>query len=160
MRIKAIGLILALLVSGPLLPAASLAVGGADLAVTKTASPETAMVGKRLVYTVSIMNSGPDSATGVTLTDTFQVNGGVEPGDPRNYRFRSARPSQGDCDRTDAEGTITCRLGELGSGTTATVKIVVVPLEPGLITNTANVWADNETDFTNNKASIITDIQD
>ena len=40
----------------------------ADLAVGKTASPDPAVVGMPLTYTVTVTNDGPDAATGVRLS--------------------------------------------------------------------------------------------
>lgn len=54
----------------------------ADLAVTKVAERDPARVGKKLEYTITVTNASPGTATGVVLTEQFQVNGGVAPGDP------------------------------------------------------------------------------
>lgn len=116
------------------------AAGLADLVVTKTASRQTASVGQPLIYTVTVRNHGPDTTTRVTLTDFFKVNHGVAPEAPRNYRFLWVQTTQGDCDRRDAEGNVTCRLGDLTSGKTVTVRIGVIPLEPGTIENTARAY--------------------
>ena len=45
----------------------------ADLGVTKTVSPNPAIVGSNLTYTITVSNSGPAQATAVTLTDTPPV---------------------------------------------------------------------------------------
>ena len=43
----------------------------ADLALTKAASPDPVLAGNKLTYTLTITNSGPSAATGVTLIDTL-----------------------------------------------------------------------------------------
>jgi uncharacterized repeat protein (TIGR01451 family) len=99
----------------------------ADLSVTKTDSPDPAHVGQVLTYTVVVTNSGPDSATGVTLSDTL----------PKTTGFGSVSTTQGTCTRTKTG--VTCNLGTLASGATATVTIVVKPTQKGTITNTVTV---------------------
>ena len=71
----------------------------ADLAVTKTDSPDPVAVGQQLTYTVGVSNAGPSSATGITVTDTL----------PAGVTFNSATPSQGSC--SQSAGTVTCSLG-------------------------------------------------
>ncbi|MGD9675296.1 MAG: lamin tail domain-containing protein, partial [Candidatus Bipolaricaulia bacterium] len=52
---------------------AELEVVAADLAVDKSASRETVMEGEEFVYTVSVTNLGPNTATGVELTDILPL---------------------------------------------------------------------------------------
>ena len=63
-----------------------LAAAAADIAVTKTAQPATAIPGQLLTYTVTVTNRGPDAAEGVVLYDEvppelsgaeFSVDGGA-----------------------------------------------------------------------------------
>ena len=104
----------------------------ADLSITKTDSADPVAVGGNLTYTVTMTNNGPSAATDVTLTDTL----------PGGVTFVSAMPSQGTCSGT---ATVTCALGTISSGASATVAIVVTPTTAGTITNSASVTA-NETD--------------
>ena len=48
----------------------------ADLAVTKTDSPDPVKVGQVLTYTIRVANNGPSSATGVVLEDKLPKNAG------------------------------------------------------------------------------------
>ena len=137
------------------------AAGGADLVVLKAAKPDPATVGKKVRYTITVRNVGPESASGVTLTDQFQVNSGVAPGEPRNYRLQQAKSSQGSCDRTDAEGTVTCPLGNISPGESVVVRITVTPLERGVISNTAYAFSEafsDDPDLTNNQTRTSTTI--
>jgi uncharacterized repeat protein (TIGR01451 family) len=99
----------------------------ADLSVTKTDSPDPAHVGQVLTYTVLVTNTGPDSASGVTLTDTL----------PKATGFGSVATTQGTCTRTKTG--VFCNLGDLANGAPATVTIVVKPTQKGTITNTVTV---------------------
>ncbi|HWP45948.1 MAG TPA: FG-GAP-like repeat-containing protein [Candidatus Limnocylindrales bacterium] len=103
-----------------------------DLALTKTDSPDPATTTADLTYTLTVNNNGPSPATGVTLTDTL----------PSGVIFRSVSPTQGSCSGTS---TITCNLGTISNGGSATVTIVVTPNTTTTLVNTASVTA-NETD--------------
>jgi uncharacterized repeat protein (TIGR01451 family) len=141
--------------------APAVATAGADLVVTKTANPDPASVRRKLTYTITVTNLGPDSAEGVTLTDQFQVNSGVAPGEPRNYRFRRASTKAGSCDRYDAEGTVTCRLGNLSPGASVAVRLTLTPLQDGVISNTAYAFSEtfsDDPDLANNQTRIVTTI--
>jgi uncharacterized repeat protein (TIGR01451 family) len=104
-------------------------VAAADLAVTQTATPDPVLVGSPLTYAVTVSNAGPSAATGVTLTDAL----------PAGVTLVSASPG---CTGT---GPVTCALGSLASGASATVTLVVTPLAAGPLTNTTSV-AGAETD--------------
>ena len=52
----------------------------------------------------------------------------------------STTPPQGTCD--EAAGVVTCNLGDLNPGASATVEIVVTPTVEGEISNTASVTSD------------------
>jgi uncharacterized repeat protein (TIGR01451 family) len=104
-----------------------------DVSVTKTDSPDPVVAGKTLAYTVAVKNKGPSPVTGASLTDNL----------PASVTFESATSSQGSC--AQAGGTVTCSLGTLGGGQTATVQIRVRPQTYGTIINSATAHA-NETD--------------
>jgi uncharacterized repeat protein (TIGR01451 family) len=118
----------------------------ADLSITKTGSPNPVTVGSNLTYTITVTNNGPSGATGVTVSDSL----------PSGVTFVSATPSQGNCSGTT---TISCGLGSLSNGGSATVTIVVTPTQAGGISNTATVTR-NETDpdLTNNSDTRVTTV--
>ena len=101
----------------------------ADVAITKTASPNPVRQGNTLTYTVGITNNGPATATNVTVTDTL----------PPQVSFVSDTTTQGTCSLTS--GTVTCSLGTMVSGATATITITVTAVTRGSVTNTASVTA-------------------
>ena len=97
-----------------------------DLGVTKVDSADPSRAGRNLTYTLTVTNSGPNPATGVTVTDTL----------PSGLSARSSAASQGSCSGTT---TVTCAIGDMASGASATVTIVIRPSAAGTITNTASV---------------------
>ena len=118
----------------------------ADLAINKSDSPDPVTLGSPLTYTITVTNSGPSSATGVTVTDALLPV----------LTFVSATPSQGTCGGTS---TVTCKLGTLAISASATVSIVVTPTQAGGISNTAGVTANEvDPDLSNNSATAVTTI--
>jgi uncharacterized repeat protein (TIGR01451 family) len=97
-----------------------------DLAVSIADAPDPVRVGQPLTYTVTVVNNGPATATGVTLTDTL----------PGGVTFDSASPGQGSCTGTT---TVTCTLGTLAGGASTHVTIAVTPTQAGSLTSSASV---------------------
>jgi uncharacterized repeat protein (TIGR01451 family) len=102
---------------------------GADLSLTKADSPDPVQVNGVLTYTLTVTNGGPDDATAVTVEDQL----------PAGVQFGSATASQGTC--TQAGGVVTCSLGSVANGASATVTITVQPTAGGTLSNTAEVEA-------------------
>jgi uncharacterized repeat protein (TIGR01451 family) len=117
-------------------PSMDFVVPGADLAITKTDSPDPVKGGQNLTYTIVVTNNGPSTATGVTMTDQL----------PKNAGFASATTTKGTCSAKPSRALVTCALGDLVSGASATVTIVVKSPAKGTITNTASVTATSPTD--------------
>jgi uncharacterized repeat protein (TIGR01451 family) len=119
----------------------------ADMSIQKTGPIGRQPTGRDMTYTISVTNSGPDPAGGVIVTDTL----------PPSVTFVSATPSQGLC--AQDSGVVTCELGTLGIGATATIDIVVTPTQAGTITNTASVAAlTSDPDGDNNSDSVDTSV--
>jgi len=104
----------------------------ADLSLTKE-DEGAVLPGADIVYTITVKNDGPGDATDVQVTDDV----------PEGTTFVSAVPSQGSC--SESGGTVTCDLASLADGADATVTLTVATAEPGSVTNTATVSA-NEPD--------------
>jgi uncharacterized repeat protein (TIGR01451 family) len=123
----------------------------ADLAVTKTDSPDPVHIGQNLAYTVTVTNNGPDAATGVTATDQL----------PKNAGYGSTSTTQGTCTLKPAKATVSCSLGTIASGGTVTITINVKPTKKGQITNTVSVASTSPPDpnSANNTASATTTVQ-
>jgi uncharacterized repeat protein (TIGR01451 family) len=98
----------------------------ADLVVTKSDSPDPVRRGGSLTYNVEVTNQGLNPAVAVLLTDQL----------PANVRFVSVTPS-GSC--TQANGTVTCSLGNIVNDRSETITITVTPRRTGTVTNTAQV---------------------
>lgn len=122
--------------------------GQADLSVTKSASANPVGVRSALTYTLTATNLGPQQASGVTLTDTL----------PAGVGLVAVTTSVGSC--SAAAGTVTCLVGFLASGTSATVTITVTtPVSPGPIVNTAGIAAQQtDPDPANNSVSLTTSV--
>jgi uncharacterized repeat protein (TIGR01451 family) len=107
---------------------------GADVAVTKTVTPSSGvLVGSQVTFTVGASNNGPNTATGVVLTDVL----------PAGFTFVSATPSQG----TYAQVTGAWSVGTLAVGAPpVTLQIVATVTQPGALTNTATKTAAQQPD--------------
>lgn len=116
--------------------------GPTDLSITKTADVSRAGFGQPVNYTITVTNNGPATAFGTTVTDIL----------PAGTTFQSATPSQGSCTGTT---TVTCNLGTLAPAGTATIALtILMPHDPGTVTNTATVSAANaETDPDDNSGA-------
>lgn len=122
--------------------AVNLRAATADVEVTQRALNDPVIPGGVLTYTFNIQTNGPSTATGVTLTDTL----------PGTVTFISSNTTQGSCSGTS---TVTCNIGTLANGATATVTIQVqAPLAGGTIaTNTGTVTTTTTDPATPNSAS-------
>jgi uncharacterized repeat protein (TIGR01451 family) len=112
----------------------------ADLEITKTPSSTIVGVGQTLDYTLTVVNHGPATATSVTVTDAL----------PSGYALISATPTQGSCSGTT---TVTCSLGTLANGATATIALHGTATTKGSLSNTATVSAAETDSVTTNNSS-------
>ncbi|HVG18185.1 MAG TPA: HYR domain-containing protein, partial [Blastocatellia bacterium] len=98
-----------------------------DLSITKSDSPDPVVSGSQVTYTILVTNNGTNQASGVTVTDTVPSTSG-------GYTFASVNSTQGSCvtPPQGGTGTVTCSLGVLNGGATATITLVVnVTAPPG-----------------------------
>ena len=84
--------------------------------MTKTVSNPTPNVGDTITFTVTLTNSGPDAATGVTVTDLL----------PAGLTFVSATPSQGTYDSATGVWTV----GTVATGAPQTLTITATVVSP------------------------------
>jgi uncharacterized repeat protein (TIGR01451 family) len=126
--------------------------GPADVSLIQTDSQDPVQRGNKLTYRLVVTNNGtsagPSTTSGVTVTNVL----------PTGVTLVSATPSMGSCSGTS---TVTCGLGILPSGATATVNIVVTVLKDAAntLTNTAAVAAlTSDPNSSNNSATEVTKI--
>ncbi|HEU4600208.1 MAG TPA: DUF11 domain-containing protein, partial [Solirubrobacterales bacterium] len=108
-----------------------------DLKVSKTANVATANVGSTITYTIAVENLGPETATGVTVTDPL----------PKGVDYASATTTAGSCNLQGQR--VVCAIGTLETGATAkvssaTVTLNVVARKSGTVTNTATVSSNQK----------------
>jgi uncharacterized repeat protein (TIGR01451 family) len=97
----------------------------ANLQVAETVSDPTPVVGETVTYTVTVRDSGPDSATGVTVA--FPL--------PPGLTFATAVPSQGTYNSTSGIWTI----GSFAVGTVPTLTLTAVVATATTETTTATI---------------------
>ncbi len=106
----------------------------AGIVTIQAVEPKTPTVGQPLTFAVVVENNSVAQRIGV---EDFL---------PSGVSLISAKPSQGTCDtrRESASGreSVECDLGVVRSGGMVEVKILVTPLAPGAITNTAVAAAE------------------
>ena len=113
----------------------------ADLSVLKVVSNSNPSVGDTVTYTITVTNDGPDTATGIQVSEPLASG----------LTFQSSNPSQGSYD----SGTGTWTVGTLANGASATLTITATVNVSDPITNTATVSADQtDPDTTNNESSV------
>ncbi len=120
------------------------AFAASDLSITTVDSADPATESSALTYTVTVANAGPDAANGVEVID--ELSSQVDP--------VSASASQGTC--TTKGKKVTCALGVLASGATATVTITVTTKKIGQLSNTATVTSTDSDAYTENNSDIET----
>src|SRR5206468_1100327 len=103
---------------------------GADLSVKQT-GPATLKSGGTATYTITVTNNGPEGATGAIAVDKL----------PYKADFSTVTTSKGNCSKATASyvTTVTCNLGDLASGATATVTVVAKLRVTGTNTNATTV---------------------
>jgi uncharacterized repeat protein (TIGR01451 family) len=118
--------VLAVVLTG--LPGATAAPGPTDLSLTKADSADPVVKDSNFTYTIQVRNpDATNDATDVTVVDPL----------PAQVSFVSATASSGTCQ--EQAKTVTCNLGTVLAGTTATVTITVKANRQGTASNTATV---------------------
>ncbi|WP_026423909.1 CARDB domain-containing protein [Actinokineospora inagensis] len=121
-----------------------------DLSISKSAIPSPVIAGAPLSYTLAVANNGPSTADSVVVTDTL----------PAGLTTTGQQSTQGTC--TVVVQTITCALGTMAPGATATVTITadtpgIVPLAG--FSNTGTVTsASTDPNPANNSATYVSTV--
>jgi uncharacterized repeat protein (TIGR01451 family)/fimbrial isopeptide formation D2 family protein len=107
-------------------------VSSSDLSLTKVTNNSGNGLGTNATFTVTLTNTGPSDATGVTVRDQL----------PAGLTYMSSTPSVGSYN----SGTGVWTVGNVASGVSPTLVIVARIDALGSITNTAQVTASNQPD--------------
>ena len=109
----------------------------ASIHITKTADASPVNAGTNIGFLLTVSNSGPGTAHGVVLTDTLPTNAGL-----------SWTVDGGTAAATCliSSGVLTCNIGDLASGASATVHISspTTTATCGTVNNTGNVTTSND----------------
>ena len=125
----------------------------AELSVTKTGTPNPVVAGQKETYTITVTNNGPLTATGVIAQDAWSAASGIKGG----IAFKSVSTSQGTC--TQSGAGVSCDLGSLSNGATATITLVLQPRSKGSLKDTASVRANEyDPDVSNNSSTVVTTV--
>jgi uncharacterized repeat protein (TIGR01451 family) len=119
----------------------------ADVAITKTASPEPVNQGTNLTYTLQVTNNGPAVAQGVTVSDNPL---------PPEVSYVSVSTTQGTCAYAAGTNSVGCSLGPISVGGQVIVTINVTAntfSSSTQSTNTASVSATTTDPNTSNNSS-------
>lgn len=119
----------------------------ADIAVLITDSPDPSASGQPIVYSVTMTNDGPSTASAVTLT--FHLPDGLSLG--------SVLPDLGSCE--DGAPTV-CHLGSLPAGDSVGIEISGNPGTTGTLRMSATAHANEEDpNESNNLFTVTTNVQ-
>ena len=126
-----------------------------DLSLKNKVSPSPVVSGNTLTYTITVTNTGGEIAKEVRLEDLI----------PESAVFGSFSTTEGTCIRKAGPqtpepkgGLVSCKLGSLEGGKTATITITVTATKPGTLNAKATVTAYNVTSDENDKATATTTV--
>jgi uncharacterized repeat protein (TIGR01451 family) len=105
-----------------------------DLSLTGAAEPNPVVIGGGFALTLTVCNTGPDSASAVSLTNQL----------PAGANFVSATSSQGSV--TNTGGAVVASLGALAAGSNATVSINFTATDFGTVSNLAFIASPGSLD--------------
>ena len=121
--------------------AATSAGATSDLSLTVQAPSSRTYVGDQLTYVVSVSNAGRDPSPAT-------VDGSIG----ESADLVSVTPTQGRCEPPPA---LACEQGELGAGGTASIKVVLRPVNAGPLTVSARVNGADDANDQNNTARAV-----
>lgn len=125
-------------------------VNAADVAITKTDSPDPVFTGSNVTYTLTVTNNGPAAAQSVVVTDNL----------PGNVTFVSCNSTgAGVCGGTGNNRTVTFTSLAAGASETITLVATATGASGTTITNTATVTSSTtDSNAANNSATATTDV--
>ena len=110
----------------------------ADIRVEKSGPAQPVLQGTNFTFVIKVTNDGPSAATSVQLNDPL----------PATVGYVSDVTDTGTC--SENAGTVSCNLGTLAPGQTATVTITAKAVTVGTATNTATATTQTPETTTNN----------
>ncbi|MBI2566163.1 MAG: hypothetical protein HYV63_03895 [Candidatus Schekmanbacteria bacterium] len=119
------------------------ATGEADLSLSQDVTANPGTLGSALQFTVVVANEGPQAADEVTLVDEYGPS----------FRITGLQTSHGFCE--DFGGALTCSLGSVLSGTTATVTVSAIPIAVGAGSNEVSITARQSDPDPSDNSSIL-----
>jgi uncharacterized repeat protein (TIGR01451 family) len=126
----------------------------ADLAITKSDSPDPVVAGETLTYTIQVTNNGPSTAVNVVVEDVL----------PAGVSIDSVSASSGECNAGvpgDPFLPTTCTFDSLvpGASRIMTIGVTVLPDTLGLLRNDARASSDTvDVDNSDNLATATTTV--
>lgn len=126
---------------GPVSAVATVTVNRPTLTITKVADATAVTSGTAIGFTVTARNTGPGSATGVTVSDPLPAATGV------SWSVSPAYAGPGSCAVTGVapNQSLSCALGTLAPGASASVRVTSASsvATVGTLTNTATAQGQN-----------------
>jgi uncharacterized repeat protein (TIGR01451 family) len=118
-----------------------------DLSVTVTDSPDPAVAGLPITYTLVVSNAGSSTAKNVVLTNVL----------PAGFSYAAITNTNGSF--YQAGNTVIFQLGTIASGGSRSVTIVANTAAPGVFTDTATVTSSvTDSPSANNSATAVTTV--
>jgi len=118
-----------------------------ELQIAIKNNPGPIKTGSPVSYNIKAINNGPDNATGVAVTDTL----------PASTTLISATSTTGAC--TSLSGIVTCNVGNLAAGASATINLSITPSVAGNMTNAVAITGTQPDPFSaDNSANTVTQI--
>lgn len=120
----------------------------ADLSVAIASSASLVQVGQEFSFVLTVANTGPSPALGVTASATL----------PAGMAFLSANPSSGSCSYDPAQRKVECTMGVLSQNSSRPVEVIVRGIEPLtgsiLAAAAANTATTSDVQPANNTAAV------
>jgi uncharacterized repeat protein (TIGR01451 family) len=122
-----------------------------NLVVSVSDSPDPVVLGGNMTYTINVENTGPNTATGVSLAEVLPVGFNLQSITLSQNVYPGPQPNGG--------GTLLFNLGTMTGGSTATITIAGTANSVGLMTNHVTVSrTDPDANTNDNSAMAVTTV--